>query len=622
MNKKKQKTYNFHNEWEELYFFTMSKGKCLCLICRVTVALPKKGNLQRHFLTLHKNYENDYPVNTEFRKQKLKELKNQLTTQQLFLKKPIHQSKMATEASYAIAYVMAKHKKPYRDGEIFKEAFLEGSERLFSNFKNKSEILNAIKDLQLSRRTVTRRIEDINKNVTRQLEDDIQSCRFFSLQFDESTDIVDTAELIVFIRMIFSDFSIKEEFLTILPIKGKTRGADMMATFMSFAEKTNLPFHKLVAMSTDGAPAMIGKNNGFVALCKKNDQFPDFISFHCIIHNIALCAKILDANDIMDVAVKIANSIRAQSLRRSLFRSQLEENDSEYEDLLLFCHVRWLSRGNFLERFLNLLPEIITFLNTLGEKHEQLEDQVWVKKLAFLTDLIGHYNSLNLELQGKGKNIIDLHSSVNLFKSKLKHFASQLKKENFKNFPYLEKHNKLTDECNNNNTGECNEIIEMFCCELENFYQEFERRFENLNNFQPIFKFISFPFGEFDIEEIASIVAHSFHLNTSHLELEILTLQSDIFLNSRANEKHFWNIFQEEKYPLLKSVAMRIFSFFGSTYLCEAAFSQMKYIKSQFRSLISDDHLIASMRLCISDYKPDISKLADEMECHASTSKI
>jgi len=75
---------------EELYFFTMSKGKCLCLICRVTVALPKKGNLQRHFLSLHKNYENHYPVNTEFRKQKIKELKNQLTTQQLLFQKPIH----------------------------------------------------------------------------------------------------------------------------------------------------------------------------------------------------------------------------------------------------------------------------------------------------------------------------------------------------------------------------------------------------------------------------------------------------------------------------------------------------------------------------------------------------
>lgn len=261
----------------------------------------------------------------------------------------MHQSKMATEASYVITYVLAKHKKPYRDGEIIKEAFLEGNEKLFSNFKNKSEILNAIKDLQLFRRTVTHRIEDMNKNVTRQLEDDIQSGRFFSLQFDESTDIVDTAQLIAFIRMVFLQFFRKRRIFNNTSDKGNN------------ARCRYLPLHKLVAMSTDGTPLMIGRNHGFLAPYKQNEQFPDFISFHCIIHNNALCAKILDVNDIMDVAVRIANSIRARSLRMRPFRSQLEDNDSEYKDLLLFCHVRWLSRGSFLERILNLLPEIIAF---------------------------------------------------------------------------------------------------------------------------------------------------------------------------------------------------------------------------------------------------------------------
>ncbi|KAF2894853.1 hypothetical protein ILUMI_11323 [Ignelater luminosus] len=191
---------------------------------------------------------------------------------------------------------------------------------------------------------------------------------------------------------------------------------------------------------------------------------------------------------------------------------------------------------------------------------------------------MGHYNSLNLQLQGKGNNIIELFSSINDFKAKLKLFASQLKRQNFKYFPYLEKHIKLTGECN----------IEMFCSELENLNQEFERRFANLNNLQPIFEFISFPFGEFDNEDISSNLAHTFQSNSSDLELEILTIQSDIILKARANENYFWNFLPEEKYPLLRSVAMRIF---------------------------------ASIRLCISDYKPNFIRLVDEMECHAYTSK-
>ena len=74
--------------------------------------------------------------------------------------------------------------------------------------------------------------------------------------------------------------------------------------------------------------------------------------------------------------VKIANLIRARSLRRRLFRSQPENNDSEYEDLPLFCHVKWLSRGSLFERFLNLLLEIMAFFNIMGERHEQLEGTV------------------------------------------------------------------------------------------------------------------------------------------------------------------------------------------------------------------------------------------------------
>lgn len=67
----------------------------------------------------------------------------------------------------------------------------------------------------------------------------------------------------------------------------------------------------------------------------------------------------------------------------------------------------------------------------------------------------------------------------------------------------------------------------MFCSELENFNQEFEKRFANLNNL-PIFEFILFPFGKFDNDYISSNLAHTFQLNSSDLELEILTKQSDI----------------------------------------------------------------------------------------------
>jgi hypothetical protein len=43
-------------------------------------------------------------------------------------------------------------------------------------------------------------------NITEQLLKDISSCVAFSLQLDESTDIRDTVQLLVFIRMVFEFF--------------------------------------------------------------------------------------------------------------------------------------------------------------------------------------------------------------------------------------------------------------------------------------------------------------------------------------------------------------------------------------------------------------------------------
>ena len=71
--------------------------------------------------------------------------------------------------------------------------------------------------------TVTRRIEQLSADVTDQLQDDINKCVAFSLQFDDSTDVIDTAQLMVFMRMVFEDCTTKEELLKVIPKHGRTR---------------------------------------------------------------------------------------------------------------------------------------------------------------------------------------------------------------------------------------------------------------------------------------------------------------------------------------------------------------------------------------------------------------
>lgn len=110
---------------------------------------------------------------------------------------------------------------------------------------------------------------------------------------------------------------------------------------------------------------MVGCVNGFIAKCRQDNAFPDFLNYHCIIHQQALCAKMLNMKEIVDVAMKIDCSIRARSLQRRLFRAYLEKADCDHSELLLHTDVRWLSRGKFLQRFRELCPEIKEFSHVI-----------------------------------------------------------------------------------------------------------------------------------------------------------------------------------------------------------------------------------------------------------------
>lgn len=410
--------------------------------------------------------------------------------------------------------------------------------------------------------------------------------------------------------------SAKEELLTILPLKGHTRGEDIFNAFMEFVNKSQLPLFKLISITTDGAPAMVGHTSGFIALCKQSESFLDFLNYHCIIHQQALCGKILNMKEVMDVAMKIVCSVRARSLQRRLFRAHLEETGAEHTDLLLHTDVRWLSRGKFLARFTELLPEIKDFMKlSKHAEYAQLEDYQWLLDLAFLTDLTDLLNYLNLELQGKDKYVIDMISSVNTFKSKLQLLSSRLQRCDVQNFPHMQAELQRQGK----------DFVQLDSARYEEQVQsilsEFEKRFTDFASIEPVASYLCFPFGaSIDVDCIASKIVSLFHLDSS-VENEILRLQNDIEIKSRARpgmHGEFWNLLLEQKYPNLRRCALNLTALFGSTYLCESAFSHMKIIKSKYRSTMTDDHLVACLRLATSSYCPDYEKLAASSQCQRS----
>ncbi|EZA47415.1 General transcription factor II-I repeat domain-containing protein 2A [Ooceraea biroi] len=97
---------------------------------------------------------------------------------------------------------------------------------------------------------------------------------------------------------------------------------------------------------------------------------------------------------------------------------------------------------------------------------------------------------------------------------------------------------------------------------------------------------------------------------TENYQLELCDLQNDISLKSWPESGiELYKILNKEKYPQLRNFGLKIFSMFGSTYLCESSFSKMKHIKSGAWSSLNDTSLSSLMRVNASKLDVDISLL-------------
>ena len=143
---------------------------------------------------------------------------------------------------------------------------------------------------------------------------------------------------------------------------------------------------------------------------ENNEINNNILKLQRLIHQEALCANVASLKNIMDVVLKTVNFILSRGLNRRQFRQLLLETESQYGDLLYFCNVYWLSRGDMLQRVYRLREEIATFLEQKNINAAEFRDQKWVCNLAFLVNVTSHLNKLNLQLQGKQQLIHEMWS--------------------------------------------------------------------------------------------------------------------------------------------------------------------------------------------------------------------
>ncbi|XP_023211103.1 general transcription factor II-I repeat domain-containing protein 2B-like [Centruroides sculpturatus] len=93
-------------------------------------------------------------------------------------------------------------------------------------------------------------------------------------------------------------------------------------------------------------------------------------------------------------------------------------------------------------------------------------------------------------------------------------------------------------------------------------------------------------------------------------QIELCDLQADPFFTSHGvTGIEIFKYLDKEKYPKLRDFGLQIVSMFGSTYICEHAYSDMKYIKSKYRNSLKDSTLEDIIRLATTNIDVDIKDI-------------
>jgi 17beta-estradiol 17-dehydrogenase/3beta-hydroxysteroid 3-dehydrogenase/mitotic-spindle organizing protein 1 len=100
------------------------------------------------------------------------------------------------------------------------------------------------------------------------------------------------------------------------------------------------------------------------------------------------------------------------------------------------------------------------------------------------------------------------------------------------------------------------------------------------------------------------------------LELNIIDLQCSTDYTNKHREssmQEFYRSLDSEKYKDLTEGAMKTFSIFGSTYICEQTFSAINMNKNKQRSCLTNDHL---EDIYTTNMTPEYNKLVAGKRCN------
>ena len=257
------------------------------------------------------------------------------------------------------------------------------------------------------------------------VKDVMESHSYYSLVFDESTDVSSEKILGIMIRY-YSEVhkTVITTLYTLLSIEDGDAESQVSA-ILGQLSKDNIPIDQMIGIGVDGANVNVGRHHSISTLLR--EKIPHLVVFKCICHTLHLAASY--AMDILprhlDYMIQetcswFTCSTKRQKVYKQIYRTMCDgENPSK---MGRYAETRWLSRVRIVKRILNQWDSLklhfeIARSNERCYKADQLfcmfSDPINKVYMTFLCGELEAITKLNTSFQAEKADVTKLFGDLN-----------------------------------------------------------------------------------------------------------------------------------------------------------------------------------------------------------------
>ncbi len=254
---------------------------------------------------------------------------------------------------------------------------------------------------------------------------------YFSVIMDESTDIGQDKMMAYCIR--YYNITLKKivvDFLGFQLVSSAT-GEILYENFFKFFEDAGIDLNKMIAIATDGASNLCGKNNSLFSRLK--DKFPKLVLLKCVCHSLAKCAQNATAqlpSSLEFLLRETRNWFSHSPLRTMLYQNFAKSlSGKKPPKLVTMAPTRWLSFNTAVRQNIDQWDELKQHFGNIVQEAEKdrnkscviartlsimYNDNANLLYMLCVSSVLDEVNNVNLVFQSNDVDIVSAYNDLYL----------------------------------------------------------------------------------------------------------------------------------------------------------------------------------------------------------------